>query len=381
MQPAVRTAIESPQKVVEWSFLAAARRLRLEPDLVQRMQLPWREVAVSVPIRRQSGEVLILECIRVLHSNLRGPALGGMQMHLPMDEFVVGPMAFSNTLVSTVAGVPFGGSFGAFCFDLNELNEDEREQLALGYAARVEPIFGPYRDVYAKSECTPVLNLMLNAPNVDASFAEVCGKPKHRGGLLDDKLAENALPALILQMANAFLHVREPLKVAVAGEPRRAHAIAQTLRWAKMNAIAAGQGRTHQELLASPCDVLVYCGESCSFKPATADEIRARLVIEASPMAITPAADNALQARNIEVVPDLLARAPEFIAAYLEWSQNLDGVQYSELRLRETMRERVEKACSRVLECAEERELTLREAAYEIAVENLARCEALRAVA
>jgi glutamate dehydrogenase/leucine dehydrogenase len=381
MHPAVGIAIESPQKVVEWNFLAAAGRLRLEPELVQRLRMPSRELAVSVPVRRQSGGVLLVECVRVLHSNLRGPALGGMQMHLPTDEFVVGPMAFSNTLGSTVTGVPFGGSFGAFCCDLNDLSADEREQLALGYAARVEPIFGPYRDVYAKSECTPVLKLMLNGATVDASFGEVCGKPPERGGLLDEKLAENALPALILQLANAFLHVREPLKVAVAGEPPRAKAIAQTLRWTKMNAIAAGQKRTHEELLASPCDVLVYCGESCSFTPAAVEAIRARMVVEASPMAITPAADTALQGRRIEVVPDLLARAPEFIAAHLEWSQNLEGTQYSESRLRKTMQERIEKACSRVLERAEERELTLREAAYEIAVEGLARCEGLRAVA
>jgi glutamate dehydrogenase/leucine dehydrogenase len=302
-------------------------------------------------------------------------------MHVPTDEFIIGPMAFSNTLACAVAGVPFGGSFGAFCCDLNDLNEGEREQLALGYAARIGTVFGPYRDVYAKCEGSPVLNLMLNATNVDFSFAEVCGKPQERGGLLDPQLAENALPAMIMQLATALLHVRGPLKVVVVGEPRRAHAIAQTLQRAKMIALDAGQGREAEELLGSPCDVLVYCGESCSFTSSVAAEVRAKLVLEASAMAITPAADHALQARRIEVVPDLLACAPEFIAAHLEWSQNLDGTQYSETRLRETMQARTGKACSRVLERAEEHGSTLREAAYEIAVEQLARCEALRAVA
>ncbi len=98
-------------------------------------------------------------------------------------------------------------------------------------------------------------------------------------------------------------------------------------------------------------------------------------------MAITPAADAALQSRRIEVIPDLLVRAPEFIAAHLEWSQNLEGTQYSEARLRTAMRERTGKVCTRVLDRAEENALTLREAASEIAVEQLARCETLRAAA
>jgi glutamate dehydrogenase (NAD(P)+) len=379
MNSAARTAIESPQKVLEWNFLAATRRLRTDGEIAHRLQMPGREVAVSVPVRRRSGEVLTVECIRVLHSNARGPALGGMQMQLPTDEFMVGPMAFSNALVSAVASVPFGGSFGAFCCDLDELNHEEREQLALGYAARMEPIFGPYRDVYAKSEGSPVLNLMLNAPNVDASFGEVCGKAPERGGLLEPKLAEHALPALILKMATAFLHVRGPLKVVVFGRPAYAQTIAATLRWAKMNAIAIQPEQ--KDLLTSPCDVIVYCGESCSFTSATATDIRAKLVVEAAPMAITPAGDRALQARGIEVVPDLLTRVPEFIAAHLEWSQNLEGTQYNQSRLRDSMRVRTDNACFRVQERAEQHGLTLREATYEIAIEKLARCEALRSVA
>ncbi|HUO59452.1 MAG TPA: Glu/Leu/Phe/Val dehydrogenase dimerization domain-containing protein [Candidatus Acidoferrales bacterium] len=374
------TVVESPQKVVEWNFLQAAQRLRLNSDLTARLQMPWREISMSVPIQKRSGEILTVECIRVLHSNARGPALGGMQIHLPTDEFIVGPMAFSNTLAAAVAEVPFGGAFGAFCCELSELEQDEREQLALGYAARMEPTLGVYRDVYAKSEGNAILNLMLGTADVDASFGEVCGKPQERGGLLDPRLAENAMPVLIRRIANE-LDVAEPLRVVICGEDHRTKAIARVLSAAKMKVIAIGNGYTRDLLLALNCDVLVYCGESCSITSTHAAAVRAHLVVEASPMAISPAAESAMKSNGVEIVPDLLARAPEFIAAHLEWAQNMEGKQYEKARLRETMRLRVERSCWRLLERAQQHSLTLREAAYEIAVEQLGRCEMLREAA
>jgi glutamate dehydrogenase (NAD(P)+) len=97
----------------------------------------------------------------------------------------------------------------------------------------------------------------------------------------------------------------------------------------------------HQEVLEVPCDVLIPAALETQITTANAEQIEARVIIEAANGPTTPEADDVLCDRGIPVVPDILSAAGGVVVSYFEWAQNLANEQWTEAvvqdRLRNTM--------------------------------------------
>ncbi|MEI4927056.1 hypothetical protein Q8G50_31570, partial [Klebsiella pneumoniae] len=70
------------------------------------------------------------------------------------------------------------------------------------------------------------------------------------------------------------------------------------------------------------CDVLVIGAPECTLNNVTSGRVKAKLVVETSELVITPAAARNFHARNITVVPDLVAGAAAVLTANAEWLHN-----------------------------------------------------------
>ncbi|HET8568234.1 MAG TPA: glutamate dehydrogenase, partial [Candidatus Limnocylindria bacterium] len=136
----------------------------------------------------------------------------------------------------------------------------------------------------------------------------------------------------------------------------------------------AGASRiSNAELLASDVDVLIPAALEGQITPANAHEIRARVIVEGANGPVTAEADRMLTDRGVTIVPDILANAGGVVVSYFEWVQSraqfyweLDEV---ERRLEIYMR----RAMELVLSKAEAYDCTLREAAFIVAVDRVAR--------
>ena len=62
-------------------FDKAADAINLPEDLRDRTKYPRRCMAVSLPIRRDNGTVVVFEGYRVQHSLSTGPSKGGLRFH------------------------------------------------------------------------------------------------------------------------------------------------------------------------------------------------------------------------------------------------------------------------------------------------------------
>ena len=85
---------------------------------------------------------------------------------------------------------------------------------------------------------------------------------------------------------------------------------------------------TNEDLLTCDCDILIPAALECQILAENADQVRAKLVVEAANGPVTPEADELLQQRGIVVLPDIVANAGGVVVSYFEWVQNLENQQW-----------------------------------------------------
>jgi glutamate dehydrogenase/leucine dehydrogenase len=134
----------------------------------------------------------------------------------------------------------------------------------------------------------------------------------------------------------------------------------------------------NEELIALPCDVLIPAALENALTEDNAGDVRASVIVEGANLPTTAAADRILRDRKIEVIPDLLANAGGVIASYFEWTQNLQQTQWPIEKVNRQLRSYLTRAYRTVSKVAQARDMSLREAAWLIAIDRVARAEQLR---
>ena len=139
-----------------------------------------------------------------------------------------------------------------------------------------------------------------------------------------------------------------------------------------------GEMVTNQELLELECDVLIPAAIEGQITEANADRVQARIVVEGANGPTSPEADEILIDRKIEVVPDILANAGGVAVSYFEWVQDLQAYFWSEDEVNARLRRVMEESYVSVLELAEDRKVTMRQAATILGVSRVAEAHTTR---
>jgi glutamate dehydrogenase (NAD(P)+) len=139
-----------------------------------------------------------------------------------------------------------------------------------------------------------------------------------------------------------------------------------------------GEQVTNEELLALECDVLIPAAIEGQITEANADRVQARIVVEGANGPTSPEADEILFDRKIEVVPDILANAGGVAVSYFEWVQDLQAYFWSEDEVNARLRRVMEESYVAVLELAEDRKTTMRQAATILGVSRVAEAHTTR---
>jgi len=108
------------------------------------------------------------------------------------------------------------------------------------------------------------------------------------------------------------------------------------------------------ELLALSCDILIPAALENQIRADNVARIDTRLIVEAANGPTTPAADEALAARGIPVLPDILANAGGVAVSYFEWVQNVENEQWEEEHVNAKLERKMRKATDAVLDLAME---------------------------
>ena len=90
--------------------------------------------------------------------------------------------------------------------------------------------------------------------------------------------------------------------------------------------------------------------------------------------------DNILNQKGVVVVPDILANAGGVIVSYFEWVQNIQSVSWNEEEVNEKLKNIMHKAFCDVWNLSQEKQESLRTAAYLIAVKRVVEAKKIRGV-
>ncbi|HVM03511.1 MAG TPA: glutamate dehydrogenase, partial [Acidimicrobiales bacterium] len=132
------------------------------------------------------------------------------------------------------------------------------------------------------------------------------------------------------------------------------------------------------ELWAVPCELLVPAALSGAIDAEVAGRLATKVVVEAANGPTTPDADEVLDRRGIVVVPDIVANAGGVTASYFEWAQDRQAFAWDEETVATRLRSFMDAAFTSVWARADNLGVSLRRAAFAVAVERVAEAIAAR---
>ena len=410
----------NPSEVVGRNFELAAGRLGLSLEQRVLLKTPFREIRVEVPVRRDDGSLAIFAGYRVQHNGARGPAKGGIRYHPSVNENEIRALAEAMTWKTALVNIPFGGAKGGVNCDPSEMSKGELERLTRKFVSRIHRLLGPYRDVPAPDVNTnpQIMAWILDEYSSRNGYSPACvtAKPLELGGLpgreqatgrgvmfvLEDhmKSVGGSLKGLRVAIqgfgnvgSNAALLLAENgcdvfavadvfggiISIDRNGLPIR-NLIEYVKKTGSVTKFPGTESIGSQEILLLESDVLIPAALECVLNKTNARQVQTRVVVEAANLPTTPEADEILEQRGITVLPDILSNAGGVIASYCEWVQNLQQRTWDEKSVNEEIRRCLGLAYHDVASLAAFEKMSFRQAAYMIAVDRVARAEALRGV-
>ena len=111
-----------------------------------------------------------------------------------------------------------------------------------------------------------------------------------------------------------------------------------------------------------------------------ANKVRAKSIIEAANGPIDPEADEILRSKNVTILPDILANAGGVTVSYFEWVQNRQHYKWSLDRVRQELDRTLTDAFENVWQESVKKGVSLRTAAFMIAIARVQRATELAGV-
>jgi len=128
------------------------------------------------------------------------------------------------------------------------------------------------------------------------------------------------------------------------------------------------------------CDILVPAALENQITQENADRVRAKIIAEGANGPTTPDADKVLDGRGTFVIPDILCNSGGVTVSYFEWVQNRMGFYWPEDEVNSRLEHTMVEAFSDVLRKSVEHRVSMRVAAFMVAIERVVKVIMLRGV-
>ncbi len=408
---------ENPFEAMMSRFDYAAQRLSLDPGLYKVLRSPEKQIIVSVPFLRDSGEVDVYTGYRVLYNTSRGPAKGGIRFDLNVTLDEVKALAAWMTWKCAVVNIPFGGSKGGVVCDPASLSNAELERITRRYTSAIIETLGPDSDVPAADVNTNerMMAWIMDTYSMHKRHtvtAVVTGKPVEMGGSLGRREATGR--GCMIVTREALRRLRMPVegtRVVVQGFGNVGSIGAQLMEEQGMSVVAvsdkSGAGYnpkglrireviqhvrqhrflseykeaeplTNEQMLTLDCDVLVPAAMENVITSHNAAQIKARIICEGANGPTTAGADKILDQNGVFVIPDILANAGGVTVSYFEWVQDRGGYFWDEDTVNQRLERIMVQSFEEVAGMAGRHGINLRIGAYMQAIERVAAVHRLR---
>ena len=367
-------------------FDQALSYTEISPDLATRIRVSNSTYTINFGVKLRK-EIHTFTGWRSVHSEHFEPAKGGIRYDINASQEEVEALAALMTYKCAIIEVPYGGSKGALKFNPKELTKSEIEKITRRFAQELikRDLIHPAQNVPAPDVGTGAEEMAWIAdeyrrihPTDINALACVTGKPTQKGGLVGRSEATGRGVQYIIR--EFFRHEEDYLKAGFKGGLKDKKVVLQGLgnvgyHAAKFlqeedgcrivcvmehnGAILNPDGlniekiKSHQsehgsfegcsegkfeantsEFLTMECDILIPAAKENVIDKTIAQDIKAKLIVEAANGPITFEADGLLNERNVTIIPDIMANAGGVAVSYFEWIRNLRHIRFGRLEKR-----------------------------------------------
>jgi glutamate dehydrogenase (NAD(P)+) len=400
------------------TFRMACRQFDLVADYLQipandrdRLKYPKRSISVAIPIHRDDGSTQVFMGYRVQHHLTLGPTKGGIRYHPEVELGEVAALAMWMSWKCALTNLPYGGAKGGVNCDPRKLSATELERVTRRFTQEIIPFIGPQTDIPAPDLGTneQVMAWMMDTYSVHVGCSVpgvVTGKPVLLGGSVGRReatgrgvgyLVNRAMDVIGLEAGRAtavvqgFGNVGSVAAFSLAKYGVKIIAVSDALGgvfnargldlWelekhvAKTRSVAGfpeADALTNEQLLLTPCDILVPAALERQITEANAGKIQCRILAEGANGPTTPEADVVIDQRpEIFVIPDILCNAGGVVVSYFEWVQDLQSFFWTESEVVDKLFRILETAFTQTLSLSRKSKISMRQAALTLGIQRV----------
>ena len=410
-------------EIAQAQFDRVAALIGLDEATRELLRWPLREHSFAIPVRMDSGAVQVFRGFRVQHNDARGPSKGGIRFHPQETLDTVRALAMWMTWKCAVVDIPLGGGKGGVVCDPHNLSAREQEQICRGWVRQMSRNVGPVSDIPAPDVMTNAQHMLWMLDEFEAIHGGrypgfITGKPVGMGGSLGrteatgygvvfalrEALRELGLPASATRasvqgfgnVAQYAIRLYQQLGAKVIcvscwdqndqaayafKRPAGVDMDALLLITDRFGGIDKEKARgLGYEVL--PGDAWIEQSVEVLIPSALENQITAesvtriapsvRIVAEGANGPTTTDGDEALEKRGIHVIPDFLANAGGVTCSYFELVQSNTNYYWEKDEVLGKLDVKMTSAYLAVSELARKRGLSMRDAAYVIAINRVA---------
>ncbi|HBU12357.1 MAG TPA: glutamate dehydrogenase [Clostridiales bacterium] len=410
-------------------FDGVAELLELDSGTRQLLRRPMKEQHFTIPVKMDDGSTQVFSAFRIKHNDARGPAKGGIRFHPHETADTVRALSMWMTWKCAVVDIPLGGGKGGVICDPHNLSKNEQERLCRGYVRQLYGQIGPVLDVPAPDVMTNGQHMLWMMDEYEALSGGrypgvITGKPVGMGGslgrteatgygviyTLKGLLAYKKIPfsdttASFQGFGNvaeyaARMYTELGGKVIAVSSWDQDDAKSYTFRKkdgcdiAQLVSIKNSFGSIDKEKarafgyeileggewLKQDVDILVPAALENQITPDVCGQIseKVKIICEAANGPTTPDSDPILNGRGVTIIPDFLCNAGGVTCSYFEQVQCNMNYFWSREEVLEKLEYAMTNAFTAVNELAQEKKLSLRDAAYVIAINRVVNAVKLR---
>jgi glutamate dehydrogenase (NADP+) len=397
-----------------------AHAVDIDSEVLDQLRHPEATLLATLPVRMDDGSTGHFPAYRCRFDDTLGPAKGGIRFHPGVTLEEVQALALWMTIKCAVLDLPYGGGKGGVAVDPKRLSHLELERLSRAYMRAMADFVGPDVDIPAPDVYTNarIMGWMrdeyetirrVKAPDV------ITGKPVGLGGSLGREEATGRGAYLVIReyARRAGLHPAST-RVAVQGFGNAGYHVARLLHEDGYRIVAASDSQgaiysekgfdveslyerkhsgrqleavycdasicemveherlSNEELLELDVDLLIPAALEGVIGPHNAGRIRAGVIAEVANGPIVGEVDEELRSAGKIVLPDVLTNAGGVTVSYFEWVQNRQGYPWTLDQVRERLERKMVEAFDGMWGIHEQEGLSLRDAAYALALRRIA---------
>ena len=416
--------------MAQQQFDHVADLLGLDHQVRGMLRWPMREYHLRIPIRMDDGDIRVFQGYRVQHNDARGPNKGGLRFHPAETIDTVRALAMWMTWKCAVADIPLGGGKGGIVLDPATLSVNEKERLCRAFIRNLWTVIGPRQDVPAPDVgTTPQMMgwMMDEYSRITGRYTPgvITGKPVGGGGSLGRTEAtgfgviytvREAMQRLNLDStktvaaiqgfgnvaqyaAQGFINHLGGKVVCVSywdREDRTAYTVSKDdgIDPVFLKGITDQYGSIDKDLavkegymieagdawIAKEVDVLIPAALEGQINGETVKQVhdRVKILAEGANGPTTPEADEILKDHEVFVIPDFLCNAGGVTTSYFEGVQNDMNFYWTKKEVLEKLNDKMTQAFEGVYEMSQSQGVFMRDAAYMVAINRVAKAMELR---